>query len=251
MNILVYGATSRIAHECARLWAREGHRLVLCGRDGARLDEIAADLHVASPAGIMPIALVLGIEDDANLQAGIVHADTEFGPFDVALIAHGWLPEQAAAQADPAQLRRALEVNAVSVAHVCEPLAALFEARGRGTLAVIGSVAGDRGRQSNYIYGAAKGFVERYCQGLRNRLDRHGVRVVLVKPGPTDTPMTQAMARPPGARQPKLADPRQVARTIVGGIRRGQSVVYAPPIWRVIMLVIRSIPESIFVRLKL
>lgn len=251
MNILIYGATSRIAHECARLWARDGHRLVLCGRDGARLDEIAADLRVASPGGTEHIALVLGIEDDANLRAGLTHADAEFGPFDIALIAHGWLPEQPSAQADAAQLRRALEVNAISVAQACEPLAALFESRGRGTLAVIGSVAGDRGRQSNYIYGAAKGFVERYCQGLRNRLHRHGVRVVLIKPGPTDTPMTQGMARPAGGRQPKLADPRQVARSIVSGIQRGQSVVYAPAIWRVIMLVIRSIPESVFVRLKL
>lgn len=251
MNILIYGATSRIAHECARLWARQGHRLVLCGRDGARLDEIAADLRVASPGAVEHIALVLGIEDDASLRAGISHADAQFGPFELALIAHGSLPVQASAQTDASQLRQALEVNAVSVAQACEALAALFEARGRGTLAVIGSVAGDRGRQSNYIYGAAKGFVERYCQGLRNRLAPRGIRVVLIKPGPTDTPMTQSMVRAPGGRPPKLADPRQVAKAIVNGIGRGRDVIYAPAIWRVIMAVIRSIPERVFVRLKL
>lgn len=138
-------------------------------------------------------------------------------------------------------------MNAVSVAQLCEAIAPLFEARRRGTLAVIGSVAGDRGRQSNYIYGASKGFVERYCQGLRNRLYPAGVRVVLVKPGPTDTPMTRGMAARPG----RLAAPADVAADIVRGIARGRSVVYTPGIWRWIMTIIRWIPESLFVRLKL
>jgi decaprenylphospho-beta-D-erythro-pentofuranosid-2-ulose 2-reductase len=162
-------------------------------------------------------------------------------------VAHGLLPDQARAQQDASQLRRAIEVNALSVAQACEALAAGFEARGRGTLAVIGSVAGDRGRQSNYVYGAAKGFVERYCQGLRNRLYPLGVRVVLIKPGPTDTPMTRGMATAPK----KLADPALVARDIVAGISAGRAVVYTPGIWRVIMAVIRAIPERLFVRLKL
>jgi short-subunit dehydrogenase len=247
MNILIYGATSRIAHECARIWAREGHRILLLGRDAERLAGVAADLRVlsAQPEGIA--TGVLDLADEAGLRRRIDEADAGIGGFDVALIAHGSLPEQAGAQSDAAQLRQAIEVNAVSVAQLCESIAPMFEARRRGTLAVIGSVAGDRGRQSNYIYGASKGFVERYCQGLRNRLYPAGVRVVLVKPGPTDTPMTRGMAARPG----RLADPADVARDIVRGVARGRNVVYTPGIWRWIMTIIRWIPEALFVRLKL
>lgn len=247
MNILIYGATSRIAHECARLWARQGHRILLLGRDPERLAGVAADLRVLS-ANTEAIATgVLDLAHEAGVRPFVAQADAAIGSFDLALIAHGWLPEQAITQSDPAQLRQAIEVNALSVAQLCEALAGLFESRGRGTLAVIGSVAGDRGRQSNYVYGASKGFVERYCQGLRNRLHPAGVRVVLVKPGPTDTPMTRGM----GARPGKLADPVDVASDIVRAIARGRNVVYTPGIWRWIMTVIRWIPETLFVRLKL
>lgn len=248
MNILIYGATSRIAHECARLWARQGHRILLLGRDLERLEAVAADLRVLATERDVVATGLLDLADEAAARRGIAEADAASGGFDLALIAHGWLPEQAGAQADPAQLRQAVEVNALSVAQLCEALAGLFEARRRGTLAVIGSVAGDRGRQSNYVYGASKGFVERYCQGLRNRLYPAGVQVVLVKPGPTDTPMTRGMA---GARPGKLAAPADVAADIVRGIGRGRSVVYTPGIWRWIMTVIRWIPEALFVRLKL
>jgi decaprenylphospho-beta-D-erythro-pentofuranosid-2-ulose 2-reductase len=247
MNILIYGATSRIAHECARLWARQGCRILLLGRDRERLAGVAADLRVLSTSPASITADVLDLADEAAIRPRIAQADQAAGGFDIALIAHGSLPEQGGAQSDAGRLRLAVEVNAVSVAQLCEAIAPLFEARGRGALAVIGSVAGDRGRQSNYIYGASKGFVERYCQGLRNRLHQAGVRVVLVKPGPTDTPMTQGMAARPG----RLADPGDVAADIVSGIAHGRNVVYTPGIWRWIMTVIRWIPEAVFVRLKL
>lgn len=245
MKILIHGATSRIAHECARLWARQGHDLVLSGRDAARLEAVAADLRVlAGPERVRTLALAL--EDEAAARSRIGEEDARAGGFDLVLVAHGLLPDQAQAQRDPRVLRDAIEVNALSVAQLCEAVAELFEQRRRGTLAVIGSVAGDRGRQSNYAYGASKGFVERYCEGLRNRLHPAGVRVVLVKPGPTDTPMTRGLARPG-----KLADPRDVAADIVRGIARGRPVVYTPGLWRWIMTVIRWIPERLFVRLKL
>lgn len=247
MNILIYGATSRIAHECARIWARQGHRILLLGRDRERLAGVAADLRVLSTNPEAISADVLDLADEAAIRPRIAEADRAAGGFDVALIAHGSLPAQAGAQSDAGQLRQAIEVNAVSVAQLCEAIAPLFEARSRGTLAVIGSVAGDRGRQSNYIYGASKGFVERYCQGLRNRLHPAGVRVMLVKPGPTDTPMTQGMAARPG----RLADPADVAADIVRGIAGGRKVLYTPAIWRWIMTVIRWIPEAVFMRLKL
>jgi decaprenylphospho-beta-D-erythro-pentofuranosid-2-ulose 2-reductase len=247
MNILIYGATSRIAHECARAWVRQGHRLALLARDAERLDGVAADLRVLAASRDAVMTAVLEISDEEVIRRSVAQADAEAGGFDIALIAHGWLPDQADSQRDPVQLRQAIEVNALSVAQLCEAIAGIFELRRKGTLAVIGSVAGDRGRQSNYVYGAAKGFVERYCEGLRNRLYPAGVRVVLVKPGPTDTPMTRGMAARPG----RLADPADVAADIVRGIERGRSVVYTPAIWRWIMIIIRWIPEAIFVRLKL
>jgi decaprenylphospho-beta-D-erythro-pentofuranosid-2-ulose 2-reductase len=247
MKILIHGATSRIAHECARLWARDGNEMLLLGRNPGRLEAVAADLRViAGNAGAVTTA-VLDVQDDAAARRQIAEADEALGGFDVVLIAHGALPNQADVQRDPTRLREAVEVNALSVAQLCEAAAERFEARRRGTLAVIGSVAGDRGRQSNYAYGASKGFVERYCQGLRNRLHPFGVRVVLIKPGPTDTPMTHQLAAKPG----RLASPRQVAGDIVRGIARGRDVIYTPGIWRWIMTVIRAIPERVFVRLKL
>lgn len=251
MKILVYGATSRIAHECARLWARQGHQLVLAGRDPGRLQAVAADLRAICAPGTPVHAEVLGTEDDAALRQAIARMDGEQGPLDLVLVAHGWLPEQEQAQSDPNQLRRSVEVNALSVAQIAEAIAPAMAARGRGHIAVIGSVAGDRGRQSNYVYGAAKGFVERYCEGLRNRLHAAGVQVTLIKPGPTDTPMTRAMAVPAGGRRPRLADPKDVAQDIVRGIGKGQAVIYTPGIWRWIMLAVRSVPERLFVRLKL
>jgi decaprenylphospho-beta-D-erythro-pentofuranosid-2-ulose 2-reductase len=247
MNIVIYGATSRIAHECARLWVRNGHSVVLLGRDAERLAEVARDLQaLAREAGKVSTG-VLDLTDEPGTRRRLSELDAASGGIDVALIAHGSLPDQAAAQADPTQLREAIEVNALSTAQLCEGFAAVMEPRRRGTLAVVGSVAGDRGRQSNYIYGASKGFVERYCQGLRNRLYAAGVQVVLVKPGPTDTPMTRGMAAKPA----RLADPALVAKDIVHGIARGRPVVYTPAIWRWIMTIIRWIPERVFVRLKL
>lgn len=248
MKILIYGATSRIAHECARIWARQGHHLTLFGRDADRLEAVAADLRILGTDPQEITACVLDLTDEGALRQRVSDADARVGGFDLALLAHGWMPEQISAQRDPAQLRRTIEVNALSVAQLCEALAAPMEERRRGTLAVIGSVAGDRGRQSNYIYGASKGFVERYCQGLRNRLYPSGVRVVLVKPGPTDTPMTRSLSSRPSVR---MAQPSDVAADIVRGIARGTTVIYTPPMWRWIMRAIRSLPERLFIRLKL
>lgn len=246
MRILVYGATSRIAQECARLWAARGDDLILCGRDAARLQAVADDL---GARGARATVMVVPAAEDPALRAALDDALARCGLLDIALVAHGWLPLQQLAQNDPDVLRQALDVNAVSVAQVCESLAASFERQGRGTIAVIGSVAGDRGRQSNYIYGAAKGFVERYCQGLRNRLHPQGIRVTLLKPGPTRTPMTSGpLFEGSGAR---LADPDAVARVIVQAIDRGLAVAYAPGRWRWIMAAVRAIPEAIFVNLKL
>lgn len=242
-KILVIGATSSIAEHCARLWAaRNDVDFVLVGRDGGKMALIAEDLRVRDPQGTVSV-LTADFADPASIKAVI---DGQ-APFDLALIAHGVLPDQASCQNDPAANAAALGINAVSPVLFAEAIAGLMEKRGCGTLAVIGSVAGDRGRKSNYVYGAAKGLVARYVQGLQHRLAGSGVTVVLVKPGPTDTPMTARLKQQGVA----LAAVEDVARTIVRGIDAGRSTVYAPGRWRIIMLIVRHLPAVIFNRLDI
>jgi short-subunit dehydrogenase len=164
------------------------------------------------------------------------------------LLAFGTLPAQAEAQRDPAMARAAIDVNLTAAACLLELFAARMEARGRGWIAGISSVAGDRGRQSNYIYGAAKAGLTAYLAGLRNRLAKKGVHVVTVKPGFVDTPMTHGMVNP---KSPLVASPERVAAGIVRAIRRRRNVVYLPWFWRAIMGVVTRVPEAIFKRMKL
>jgi len=247
-RIVIVGATSRIAECCARLWAGEKARILLCGRDVIRLDAIAQDLLVRGAVGVDVMEFDALKPDVAGAAEEVaVESYARLGGVDVVLIAHGWLPDQADCQHNLRTAHSALDLNGVSACLIAEAFAGRFEAMRGGTIAVIGSVAGDRGRQSNYVYGAAKGLVTRYCEGLRNRLHAVGVKVVLIKPGPTDTPMTKEFR----ARGAKLAAPEVVAKAIVDGVAAGRAVVYAPGIWRIIMLVIRHIPEIVFVRLKL
>lgn len=244
-RILIVGATSLIAEHCARLWSAAPKHFVLAARDLAKLERIAQDLRARSPQSIVELHTP-SFADPAAISS-FVESVWSAGPIDIALIAHGSLPDQSACQSDLALVREALELNAVSPVLYAEALAERMEAFGRGTVAVIGSVAGDRGRRSNYVYGAAKGLVDRYLQGLRQRFAGTGARAILVKPGPTDTPMT-ANFRKPGVR---LADPAQVARDIVRGIEAGTPVIYTPWLWRWIMLIIVHIPARIFARLNL
>jgi decaprenylphospho-beta-D-erythro-pentofuranosid-2-ulose 2-reductase len=244
-RILIVGATSAIAEHCARLWVAGAASMVLAGRDAAGLAVVAQDLRVRNPACAVEAATP-GFEDPAAIAA-FVAAVFDGGAVDIALIAHGMLPDQAQCQQDLARVQRALAINAVSPVLFAEAVAGRMAAAGRGTLAVIGSVAGDRGRQSNYVYGAAKALVDRYLQGLRHRFAGTAVRCVLVKPGPTDTPMTAPLR----ARGARLAPVEKVAADIVAGIARGRAVIYTPPVWRFIMLVIRHIPPFLFERTRL
>jgi decaprenylphospho-beta-D-erythro-pentofuranosid-2-ulose 2-reductase len=245
-RIVIVGASSRIAEHCARLWALQGpSELVLVGRDLARLDSVASDLRVRAPAARVT-CLSADFEDPAKIQA-LADGLCAERPVDIVLIAHGSLPVQEACQTDLSANRDALTVNGLSPVLFAEAFAGHLAKAGQGALAVIGSVAGDRGRKSNYVYGAAKGLVTRYLQGLQHRLAGTGVKVVLVKPGPTDTPMTAQMKQS-GAR---LADPASVARSIVDGIAAGRPVVYAPAKWALIMMVIRHLPARIFNKLNI
>jgi len=240
-RIVIVGATSAMAEHCARLWVGDDPvELILIGRDQARTERVAADLRVRNPRAVIEVA-VTRFADPAAIGA-LAASIGAAGPIDTVLIAHGSLPEQQACQNDLAACNEALIVNGVSPLLFAEGFAAQMAQAGRGTLAIIGSVAGDRGRKSNYVYGAAKGQVTRYAQGLQHRFAGTGVKVVLIKPGPTETPMTAHLKQQGG----KMASVEQVARMIVDGCARGTPVVYAPGKWALIMMVIRHLPRFVF-----
>lgn len=244
-RIVIIGATSAIARHCARLWAvEEVAHFILVGRNADKLESIARDLQVRSPEATTHIETCnftdpMAITDLANALA-------EQGPLDIVLIAHGTLPDQQACQSDLTIARDAMLINGLSPAYFAEAFAGKMEEQSSGSLVVIGSVAGDRGRQSNYVYGAAKGLVERYVQGLEHRLADTKVNLTLVKPGPTQTPMTAHME---GHEQ--MAPLEQVAGDIVRGVKAKKRVIYTPRKWALIMLVIRNIPAFIFGKMKI
>jgi short-subunit dehydrogenase len=244
-RIVVVGATSAIAGHCARIWAQRGPTdLVLVGRDAAKLEHVASDLRVRGSASDIRIVQLdfLDTEEIASTVASIAQE-----PIDIVLIAHGALPLQDACQTDLALCRETLEVNGVSPVLFAEAFAGAMDENREATIALIGSVAGDRGRKSNYVYGSAKGLIDRYAQGLQHRFYGTKIRVVLVKPGPTDTPMT-ARLRAEGA---SLAPAAGVARRIVNAIDKGRGVVYAPCHWSLVMRALRCLPDFVFYRLNI
>ena len=240
-KIIIIGATSGIAEHCARLWMKDQLvDLTLIGRDTSRLERVATDLKVRSPKSDICIAQAAFL-DPAAIQKTVDEMMAK-ETVDIVLIAHGSLPEQVDCQNNLSACREALEINGVSPVLYAEAFAKHMSRADHGTIALIGSVAGDRGRKSNYIYGSAKGMVTRCAQGLQHRFAGTGVKVVLIKPGPTDTPMT-AHLKVQGA---KLASVEEVARRIVEAIAAGKQVVYAPGKWWLIMMVIRHLPSFIF-----
>jgi short-subunit dehydrogenase len=240
-KIVIVGATSAIAEHCARLWVKESRcDVILLGRDLGKTQRVAADLRVRGPQ-----STVRAVQADFSDPAAIARQVDDIcaaGAVDTVLIAHGSLPEQRLCQEQLATNQQALAVNGISPVLFAEAFVGHMEKAGRGTLGLLGSVAGDRGRKSNYVYGAAKGLVTRYAQGLQHRLAATAVRVVLIKPGPTETPMTAHLKQQGG----KLAPVEDVARDIVNGMRKGKPVVYAPGKWALIMMVIRHLPNFVF-----
>jgi len=245
MKIVVIGATSSIAEHCCRLWAAEDAAdFVLMARDTAKAGKIAADLTVR---GARSVSLAKPEFFDPAAIGAFAEDTIAAGPVDLVLIAHGWLSDQQSCQDDLALCRESLEVNAVSPILFAEAFARPFAKADRGTIALLGSVAGDRGRKVNYTYASSKGLMSRYAEGMQHRFAGTGVKVVLIKPGPTDSPMTAALK----ARGGKVAPVDQVARETVNGIRRGRPMVYTPMIWWPIMLIVRHIPRFIFNRLSI
>jgi decaprenylphospho-beta-D-erythro-pentofuranosid-2-ulose 2-reductase len=245
-RIVIIGATSAIAEHCARLWVQsQSVDLTLVGRDTGRIERVAADLKVRSPQSDIHVVQAEFLDPRA-IQA-TVDSIVALGEVDIVLIAHGSLPEQAECQDNLDECRDALEINGVSPVLYAEAFAKHMAKASQGTIALISSVAGDRGRKSNYVYGSAKGMVNRYAQGLQHRFAGTGVNVVLIKPGPTDTPMT-AHLKGQGA---KLASVKEVAAKIVAAVERKQTVVYAPFKWTLIMFVIRNLPSYIFNKINI
>ena len=243
-KILIIGATSAIAEATARLWAAQGHSLYLLGRSAERLGGIAADLKVRGAESTRFVMLdVNHFAQHANVLDAAIHA---LGGIDIVLIAHGTLGNQKACEQDFAATLQEINTNAISVISLLTHLANRFEAQRHGSIVVISSVAGDRGRQSNYVYGTAKVAVTIFMQGLRQRLQKAGVQVFTVKPGFVDTPMTAEFKK-----SLLWAQPEAIARSICAGVEKKRDVVYVPWFWWGVMGVIKLIPERVFKKLNL
>ena len=242
LRAALFGATSGIAVALARRLAADGASLVLVGRDADASAAAARDLKVRGAAAVAEITADLAAIDTlGDVAARAWHA---FSGLDTALIAYGTLPDQAALEADPAAAAPMLALNLASPAVLALHLASRFEAQRSGVLAVITSVAGDRGRKSNYLYGAAKGGLQRFLEGLRHRLHATGVQVLDIRPGFVATRMTEHLPR--GG--PLWAEPDRVAGDIARAIRRRRAVVYTPWFWRVILEIVCALPRPLFHR---
>jgi short-subunit dehydrogenase len=242
--VLILGATSAIARELAAAFARRGHALFLAGRDQSEIDRLVRDLQLRCKAE------VAGDHFDAEDYQS--HAEffrkvlEQTAELHGVVAAFGYLGEQERAARDFAECERIIAVNFTGAVSILNHCADYFEQRRAGFIIGISSVAGDLGRQSNYVYGSAKAGFSVYLQGLRNRLSFAGVRVLTVKPGFVDTPMTFGLPR-----LFLVASPEEVAEGIVRALRRGNEVVYLPWFWRWLMLILKLIPDGIRKRLKL
>lgn len=243
-RVLIIGATSAIAEATARIYAERGSRLYLVARTPARLDTIVQDLRIRGAADVGRDTL--DINDLSRHEAVLDAAWATLGDVNVVLVAHGTLPDQKACEASVETAMAEFATNATSTIALLTLLANRMEHAGHGTITVISSVAGDRGRASNYLYGSAKAAVSTFLGGLRQRLSKHGVEVVTIKPGFVDTPMTRDFKK--GA---LWAKPQAVAAGIVKASDKGKSVAYLPWFWFVIMTIIRCVPEFIFKRVSL
>lgn len=244
-RVLIIGATSAIATACARLWAANGADFFLVARNAEKLAQTAADL---TGRGAKTVSVYqMDATDTAAHPVMLERCMSALGQIDIALIAHGTLPDQKACEQNVEVALAEFANNGTSVIALLTLLANQFETQRCGSLAVISSVAGDRGRPSNYLYGTAKAAVSTFCEGLRARLFKVGVHLVTIKPGFVDTPMTKGLPLP----GPLVAKPEQVAERIVKGIENKANTLYTPGFWALIMFIIRCVPQFVFKRLNL
>ncbi|WP_213804339.1 SDR family oxidoreductase [Granulicella sp. dw_53] len=243
-KILVLGATSGIAEATCRIWAAEGAHLFLVARNAEKLAAVASDLRTRGAAFVD--TAVADLDDTDSHHALLTHAVNSLAGMDVAYLAHGILGDQPAAEQDFNTAAQILHTNLTAPVSLLTWLSNYCVPRHTGTLAILSSVAGDRGRKSNYVYGSSKAGLSAFVSGLRNRIDREGVTVLTIKPGPTRTAMTAA-----NPKSAKYADPDKVAKSIAAAIAAEKDQIYVPFIWQPIMFIIRNIPERIFKKLNL
>lgn len=244
-KILIFGGASAIAQETAKLFASDGDKLFLVDIAEDRLANIAEDLKLRGATTVDFLAADLA--DSKGHPDIIAKADTAMDGLDTVFIAHGTLPKQKDCESDVSKTLQELDVNFISAVSILTLVANRFESEKQGSIAVISSVAGDRGRGSNYVYGSAKGGLSIFLQGLRNRLSKSGVNVTTIKPGFVDTPMTDGFDKGGFL----WASPAQIGKGIHKAISKGKSEAYLPKFWWMIMFIIRSIPEFIFKKLGL
>ena len=243
-NILVLGATSAIAQQALRIWAGNRPNMVLVGRNKEKLQHVAEDLSVRGGNILKVIPADL---NDFSIHDDIMtHVFSIFDGLDLVFIAHGLYGDQHKAKVNFESAREILRVNFLSIVSLLTPLSTHMEEQQYGHIAVVSSVAGDRGRQSNYVYGSAKAGLNSFLQGLRNRLSGSGVCVTTIKPGYVDTPMTAHMKK-----NFLFVSPDAAGRGIVKAVAKRKDEVYVPFFWYWIMLLIKAIPEAIFKRLRL
>jgi short-subunit dehydrogenase len=243
--VVIVGASSGIGKAVARHWASKGSNLILSGRDLNDLERSASDLRIRYACQV-EVVYFDALAFDSHREYWSKCEARAGNSLDGVVLLHGSLPVQAEAQSNPTLLRQTIETNFTSACSILELAAEALERKGCGFLCVFSSVAGDRGRQSNYVYGSSKAAVSTYLSGLRNRLFKRGVKVVTVKPGFVDTAMTWGL---PGVFL--VASPQKVAADAYAAVRKGRAEIYTPWFWRYIMLIIKSLPGFIFNRMKL
>lgn len=245
MSILILGGSSSIAREVAREFAKSKQDVYLAGRNLIEIESIAQDLRIRYGVNVL-----CGYFDATAFDTHAQFLDDVLGrmpSMDHVLVAFGYLGLEPTAN-DFSDSKRIIDTNYVGAVSILTHLGRKFEEMGHGHIVVITSVAGDRGRRRNYVYGSAKAGLEKYTQGLRSRLDGAGVQVLTVKPGVVDTPMAGRTAAP----RFLIASPQRVAKDIFEATKKnGKDVLYTPWYWRIIMLIVRSIPEGLFKKLDL
>ena len=240
--ILILGATSDIAKATANEYARNGYGIQLAARNTEKLDVIAKDLEARYQLPVSCHAFdALDYSSHGPFWNKLPHRP------DVSLCAFGYLGKQEKGQANWEEARQIIEANYTGAVSILNIVANSYEEQGHGTIVGISSVAGERGRASNYLYGSAKAGFTAYLSGLRNRLYKSGVHVLTVKPGFVRTKMTEGLDLP----KPLTAEPEQVAKAIYKGVRAKKEVVYSLAVWQLIMQNIRLIPESVFKKMNL
>jgi len=243
-RILIIGATSSIAEHCARIWAARGEALHLVARNEQHVQVIASDLKVRGASKVTTYVTDLNTMDKHEELLDV--ADNALEGVDIVLIAHGTLSNQKSCELSVHETLAEIQTNALSTISLLTLIANRFEAKKVGTIAVISSVAGDRGRASNYVYGSAKAMVTAFTSGLRQRLHKSNVAVVTIKPGFVDTPMTAEFKK--GL---LWAKPTAVAATIVRAIDAKKNELYVPAFWWAAMTTIDMIPQALFKRINL